>query len=244
MAEHLSTYGQQWNCVSMIYIFICISIHKSFIFGYSFSLPGTCLSSILGLQPSKTSSFPIKTGVIWVPGKTNMLTFERQKLFSEALPAQSPQSPGISPPILLHQGAANHSDYAARFVGRLQDIVATCASDGHPRDAVKDLEFDKRSLKVTLPWRLTKFACVCSRKLSRNFSPAAIFPTPPAKLGGAQLKPWSNARQTPKRTSQNWRLRTSNVKYEELRTSVRFIIPKSFFWEHVLKNLRLQLREV
>ncbi len=34
----------------------------------SFCVPGTCLSPILGLQPSKTRSFPIKTGVIWVPG--------------------------------------------------------------------------------------------------------------------------------------------------------------------------------
>ena len=31
-------------------------------------IPGTCLSPILGLQPSKTRSFPIKTGVVWVPG--------------------------------------------------------------------------------------------------------------------------------------------------------------------------------
>ena len=32
-------------------------------------LPGTCLSPVLRLQPSKTRSFPIKTGVIWVPGR-------------------------------------------------------------------------------------------------------------------------------------------------------------------------------
>ena len=31
-------------------------------------VPGTCLSSILGLEPSKRRPFPIKTGVIWVPG--------------------------------------------------------------------------------------------------------------------------------------------------------------------------------
>ena len=31
-------------------------------------IPGTCSSSILGLQPSKRRPFPIKTGVIWVPG--------------------------------------------------------------------------------------------------------------------------------------------------------------------------------
>ena len=29
-------------------------------------IPGTCLSSIFGLQPFKTKPFPIKTGVIWV----------------------------------------------------------------------------------------------------------------------------------------------------------------------------------
>ena len=27
-----------------------------------------CLSSILGFEPSKRRPFPIKTGVIWVPG--------------------------------------------------------------------------------------------------------------------------------------------------------------------------------
>ena len=32
-------------------------------------LPGTCLSRVLRLQPSKTRSFPIKTGVIWVPAR-------------------------------------------------------------------------------------------------------------------------------------------------------------------------------
>ena len=31
-------------------------------------IPGTCLSSILGFEPSKRRPFPIKTGVIWVPG--------------------------------------------------------------------------------------------------------------------------------------------------------------------------------
>ena len=31
-------------------------------------IPGTYLSSIFGLQPSKTRPFPIKTRVIWVPG--------------------------------------------------------------------------------------------------------------------------------------------------------------------------------
>ena len=41
---------------------VCIYIY---IYTY---LPGTCLSSILGLQPPKRRPFPIKTGVIWVPG--------------------------------------------------------------------------------------------------------------------------------------------------------------------------------
>ena len=31
-------------------------------------IPGTCLSSILVVEPFKTMSFPIKTRVIWVPG--------------------------------------------------------------------------------------------------------------------------------------------------------------------------------
>ena len=39
-----------------------------YIYIYIIYTPGTCLSSIFGLQPSKTRSFPIKTGVIWVPG--------------------------------------------------------------------------------------------------------------------------------------------------------------------------------
>ena len=40
-------------------------IYVAYIYIY---IPGTCLSSILGLQPSKTRSFPSKTEVIWVPG--------------------------------------------------------------------------------------------------------------------------------------------------------------------------------
>ena len=32
-------------------------------------IPGTCLSSILGVEPSKTRSFPIKTMVIWILGR-------------------------------------------------------------------------------------------------------------------------------------------------------------------------------
>ena len=34
----------------------------------SWYIPGTSLSSILGLQPSKRRPFPFKTTVIWVPG--------------------------------------------------------------------------------------------------------------------------------------------------------------------------------
>jgi len=33
------------------------------------SIPRTCLSSILGLEPSKRRPFPIKIRVIWVPGR-------------------------------------------------------------------------------------------------------------------------------------------------------------------------------
>ena len=36
-------------------------------------IPGTCLSSIIGLDLSQTRSFPIKTRVIWVPGMTIIL---------------------------------------------------------------------------------------------------------------------------------------------------------------------------
>ena len=39
-----------------------------YIFVYIYYIPGTCLSPVLGVQPSKTRSCPIKTGVIWVPG--------------------------------------------------------------------------------------------------------------------------------------------------------------------------------
>ena len=35
--------------------------------------PGTCLSFIFSLDPSKTRSFPIKTRVNWVPGKFSSL---------------------------------------------------------------------------------------------------------------------------------------------------------------------------
>ena len=35
------------------------------------NIPGTCLSSILVVEPFKTGSFPIKTRVIWVPGTQN-----------------------------------------------------------------------------------------------------------------------------------------------------------------------------
>jgi len=65
--------------------------------------------------------------------EAKLLTSEGQKLWTEALQEQTPQSPGLqvfqhfTPN--LHQGAANRSYYAARFVDLLQDIVATCASE-------------------------------------------------------------------------------------------------------------------
>ena len=37
-------------------------------FGLMLYIPGTCLSSILGVEPSKTRPFSSKTRVIWVPG--------------------------------------------------------------------------------------------------------------------------------------------------------------------------------
>ena len=48
------------------HIHIHIIKHVKSIYIYIY-IPGTCLSSILGFEPSKTRSFPIKTGVIWVP---------------------------------------------------------------------------------------------------------------------------------------------------------------------------------
>ena len=53
-----------------MYIYICIYIYIYVlsIFLFVFLVPGTCLSSISSLGPSKTRSFPIKTRVIWVPG--------------------------------------------------------------------------------------------------------------------------------------------------------------------------------
>ena len=33
--------------------------------------PGSCLSSILGIEPAKKWSFSIKTKIIWVPGTYN-----------------------------------------------------------------------------------------------------------------------------------------------------------------------------
>ena len=42
--------------------------NKTFQLLSTIHIPGTCLSSFLGLQPSKTMPFPIKTKVIWGPG--------------------------------------------------------------------------------------------------------------------------------------------------------------------------------
>ena len=42
---------------------------KHFCFNFQKTLPRACLSSILVVEPYKTRSFPIKTRVIWVPGK-------------------------------------------------------------------------------------------------------------------------------------------------------------------------------
>ena len=46
---------------------IYIYIHEKILCIYIY-MPGTCLSSILGVEPSKTRPFSSKTRVIWVPG--------------------------------------------------------------------------------------------------------------------------------------------------------------------------------
>ena len=54
-----------------IYIYLYIYIH----------IPGTCLSSILGVEPSKTRPFSSKTRVIWVLGiymSTHMLSWHNR----------------------------------------------------------------------------------------------------------------------------------------------------------------------
>ena len=52
LISHHHEAGYFWAEVWCIYIYI----------------PGTCLSSILGFEPSKRRPFPFKTRVIWVPG--------------------------------------------------------------------------------------------------------------------------------------------------------------------------------
>ena len=49
----------------MFYQNLCLYMFASFV-------PGSCLSSILVVEPSKTRSFPIKTRVIWAPGMNSV----------------------------------------------------------------------------------------------------------------------------------------------------------------------------
>ena len=64
MGIHLSFSGVRVCIYRLIYIYIYIHIY---IYIYIY-IPGTCLSSILVVEPFKTMSFPIKTRVIWVAG--------------------------------------------------------------------------------------------------------------------------------------------------------------------------------
>ena len=77
------------NFIWSIYLYIIILIY---VYLYT---PGTCLSSILGLQPSKTRFFPIKTGVICVPG---LYCFWCSTIF------RSPQSLFTSLPLYIMTG--------------------------------------------------------------------------------------------------------------------------------------------
>ena len=52
---------------------------------WNLELPGTCLSSILGVEPFKTRSFPIKTRVIRVLGSYNIL-WDSNSFESNTLP--------------------------------------------------------------------------------------------------------------------------------------------------------------
>ena len=52
--------------------FVCrFSISKSIYSKYTYlsiaSIPGTCLSFVLGVEPYKRTPFPVKTRVVWVP---------------------------------------------------------------------------------------------------------------------------------------------------------------------------------
>ena len=75
-----------YSCI--MYVCICIYIYIGFFFA-----PGTCLSSISSLGPSKTRSFPIKARVIWVPGIIMPLCFIFQILRP---PGKTPTIPAVS----------------------------------------------------------------------------------------------------------------------------------------------------
>ena len=55
------------NCPKTIIHIYIYNIYIIYIIYYIYT-PGTCLSSILGFEPSKRRPFPFKTRVIWVPG--------------------------------------------------------------------------------------------------------------------------------------------------------------------------------
>ena len=55
-----------WKLNDQVYIHIHIDKY-TYVYMYMF-LPGTCLSSILVVEPFKAKSFPMKTRVFWVQG--------------------------------------------------------------------------------------------------------------------------------------------------------------------------------
>ncbi len=77
-------------------IVLYVNIHK-YVYIY---IPGTCLSSILEFEPSKRRPFPIKTGVIWVPGinicyinATEIAYYIDRHVPWHAIPSSSPKTP-------------------------------------------------------------------------------------------------------------------------------------------------------
>ena len=53
-------------------------------YGQDVCIPGTCLSSILVVEPFKTRSLPIKTRVIWVPGTNYVRIHQGYKWFQHS----------------------------------------------------------------------------------------------------------------------------------------------------------------
>ena len=72
-------------------------------------IPGPCLSSFLVVKPSKTTSFPIKTRVMWVPGTPIMGI---SMMTSQSLNVTQIKSLRISPSILAYVYTYIWSNYS------------------------------------------------------------------------------------------------------------------------------------